>query len=109
MRLPPVPFSISLRSPWMLPGLMVGISALALLAALAWNDWSQLMYLIPYTFLGNSLAPLPYDGALLYLGGRYSLALIVMVAIVISGSLWIMYHMNSNMMPMAPQSLPAQL
>ena len=26
----------------------------------------------------------------------------VMVAIVISGSLWIMYHLNSNMMPMAP-------
>jgi cytochrome o ubiquinol oxidase operon protein cyoD len=27
---------------------------------------------------------------------------IVMVTIVISGSLWIMYHLNSNMMPMGP-------
>jgi uncharacterized membrane protein YdjX (TVP38/TMEM64 family) len=81
MRLPPAPFSISLRSPWLLPGLMVGISTLALLAGLAWSDWSQLMYLIPYTFLGNSLAPLPYDGAVLYLGGRYSLVLIVLVAV----------------------------
>jgi ribonucleoside-triphosphate reductase len=60
---------------------MVGISLLALLAAQAWTEWSQLIYLIPYTFLGNSLAPLPYDGAVLYLGGRYSLVLIVVVAV----------------------------
>jgi cytochrome o ubiquinol oxidase operon protein cyoD len=31
---------------------------------------------------------------------------LVIVAIVISGSLWIMYHLNSNMMPMAPGSMP---
>lgn len=31
---------------------------------------------------------------------------IVMVAIVISGSLWIMYHLNSNMMPMTPATMP---
>jgi membrane protein YqaA with SNARE-associated domain len=60
---------------------MLGISALALLAAHSWDEWSRLLYLIPYTFLGNSLAPLPYDGALLYLGGKYSLALIVVVAV----------------------------
>lgn len=30
----------------------------------------------------------------------------VVIAIVISGSLWIMYHLNSNMMPMAPGSVP---
>ena len=30
----------------------------------------------------------------------------VLVVIVISGSLWIMYHLNSNMMPMAPGSMP---
>jgi membrane protein YqaA with SNARE-associated domain len=60
---------------------MLGISALALLAAHTWDRWSQLLYLIPYTFLGNSLAPLPYDGAVLYLGGKYSLALIVVVAV----------------------------
>ncbi len=31
---------------------------------------------------------------------------VVIVAIVISGSLWIMYHLNSNMMPMTPGSMP---
>ena len=82
MRLPlSAPSWRSLRSPWLLPGLMVGISLVALLAARAWTDWSHLMYLIPYTFLGNSLAPLPYDGAVMYLGGRYSLVLIVVVAV----------------------------
>src|SRR5215208_855398 len=82
MRLPSsVPSWRSLRSPWVLPVLMVGISLLALLAARAWTDWSRLLYLIPYTFLGNSLAPLPYDGAVMYLGGQYSLALIVLVAV----------------------------
>ena len=30
----------------------------------------------------------------------------VMVAIVISGSLWIMYHLNINMMLMAPERMP---
>src|SRR5215210_8697265 len=60
---------------------MVGISLLALLAARTWTEWSQLIYLVPYTFLGNSLAPLPYDGAVMYLGGQYSLALIVLVAV----------------------------
>lgn len=59
---------------------MAGISFLSLWAAQTYTDWSQLLYLVPYTFLGNSLAPLPYDGALVFLGGRYPLGLIVMVA-----------------------------
>lgn len=60
---------------------MLGVSFLTLLGAQARPEWSRLLYLIPYTFLGNSLAPLPYDGALIYLGGRYSLWLIVLVAV----------------------------
>jgi cytochrome o ubiquinol oxidase operon protein cyoD len=43
-------------------------------------------------------------------GGWTLLALIftgVLVVIVISGSLWIMYHLNSNMMPMTPGSTQA--
>jgi len=43
-------------------------------------------------------------------GGWTLMALIfttVLVVIVISGSLWIMYHLNSNMMPMAPGTMPA--
>ena len=42
-------------------------------------------------------------------GGWTLLALIfaaVMIAIVISGSLWIMYHLNSNMMPAMGGSIP---
>jgi membrane protein YqaA with SNARE-associated domain len=61
---------------------MVGISLLALLAAEVWVSLANLLYLIPYTFLGNSLAPLPYDGALVYLGGKYPLVVIVSVAVV---------------------------
>jgi membrane protein YqaA with SNARE-associated domain len=60
---------------------MLGLSLLALLGARLWPHWSRLHLLIPYTFLGNSLAPLPYDGAVVYLGGRYSLWLIVVVAV----------------------------
>ena len=43
-------------------------------------------------------------------GGWTLLALVftvVIVAIVISGSLWIMYHLKGNMMPMTPPSPPA--
>ena len=42
-------------------------------------------------------------------GGWTLMALIftvVIVAIVISGSLWIMFHLNSNMMPMQPGQMP---
>lgn len=41
-------------------------------------------------------------------GGWTLMALVftvVIVAIVISGSLWIMYHLNSNMMPMAADTM----
>ena len=70
-----------LRSPWKLPVLLVVLSILALVAAQVWSELSHLFILIPYTFAGNSLAPLPYDGALVYLGGRQSLWLIVPVAV----------------------------
>ncbi|MFA5957506.1 cytochrome o ubiquinol oxidase subunit IV [Hyphomicrobium sp.] len=42
-------------------------------------------------------------------GGWTLMALIftvVMVAITLTGSLWVMYHLNSNMMPMDPSQLP---
>ena len=44
-------------------------------------------------------------------GGWTLLALlftVVIVAIVISGSLWIMYHLNGNMMPMPAETMPTQ-
>lgn len=60
---------------------MLVTGVLAYGGAQTWPEWSRLLYLIPYTFLGNSLAPLPYDGAVVYLGGRYALWIIVLVAV----------------------------
>jgi membrane protein YqaA with SNARE-associated domain len=60
---------------------MLALTLLALVGARLWPAWARLHLLIPYTFLGNSLAPLPYDGAVVYLGGRYPLWLIVTVAV----------------------------
>src|SRR5690349_5153747 len=60
---------------------MLALTLLALAGARLWPAWARLHLLIPYTFLGNSLAPLPYDGAVVYLGGRYPLWLIVTVAV----------------------------
>jgi membrane protein YqaA with SNARE-associated domain len=61
---------------------MLGVSLIAVLVAHEWSSLANLLYLIPYTFLGNSLAPLPYDGALVFLGSQYPLAIIVSVAVV---------------------------
>jgi membrane protein YqaA with SNARE-associated domain len=69
------------RSPWILPGIMLGISLATLILAEAAPAWSRLSYFVPFTFLGNSLAPLPYDGAVIYLGARHPLWVIVPTAI----------------------------
>jgi ribonucleoside-triphosphate reductase len=61
--------------------MMLVISLAAVLLADAEPQRSGLWYFVPFTFLGNSLAPLPYDGALVYLGARHSLWLIVGVAV----------------------------
>jgi len=60
---------------------MLALSLLCLAAAERWPAQAKLLYNVPYTFLGNSLAPLPYDGAVVYLGSRFSLPLIVAVAV----------------------------
>jgi membrane protein YqaA with SNARE-associated domain len=75
------PRPVPMRPAWVLPALMAGLSLMALAAAQTWGEWSHLLYLIPYSFLGNSLAPLPYDGALIYLGGRHPLWIVVAVAV----------------------------
>jgi hypothetical protein len=60
---------------------MLGISLAALILAEAAPAWSPLSYFVPFTFLGNSLAPLPYDGAVVYLGARYPLWVILPIAV----------------------------
>lgn len=69
-----------MRASWRLPLVMVGISVLVLILAEVVPGWARILYLIPYTFLGNSLAPLPYDGAVVYLGAHYPVWLIVTIA-----------------------------
>ena len=69
------------RSPWVLPGIMLGIALGALILAELVPRWAGLSYFVPFTFLGNSLAPLPYDGAVVYLGARHPLWIIVPVAV----------------------------
>jgi ribonucleoside-triphosphate reductase len=59
---------------------MGGFTLLAVILAEVFQGGSRLFYFIPYTFLGNSLAPLPYDGAVVYLGAHYPVWLIVLVA-----------------------------
>ena len=58
---------------------MISLAAISL--AHAEPHRSGLWYFVPFTFLGNSLAPVPYDGAVVYLGARHSLWLIVAVAV----------------------------
>jgi membrane protein YqaA with SNARE-associated domain len=70
----------AVRSPWLLPGVMLGISLMVVAVAEAVPQWSRLLYFVPYTFLGNSLAPLPYDGAVVYLAAHYPVWLIIVVA-----------------------------
>ena len=60
---------------------MLGISLAALILAEAVPAQAGLAYFVPFTFLGNSLAPLPYDGAVVYLGARYAIWVIVPVAV----------------------------
>jgi membrane protein YqaA with SNARE-associated domain len=76
-----LPLSPPRRAPWILPGAMLVITLICLAASEPWPGWSRLLYLVPYTFLGNSLAPLPYDGAVVYLGSHFSLLLVVSVAV----------------------------
>ena len=64
-----------------MPGIMVVISLAAVVLAEAEPHRSGLWYLVPFTFLGNSLVPLPYDGAVVFLAARHPLWLIVGVAI----------------------------
>jgi membrane protein YqaA with SNARE-associated domain len=65
----------------LLPAIMLAASLGALILAEAAPLWANLSYFVPFTFLGNSLAPLPYDGAVVFLGGRHPLWLVVAIAV----------------------------
>jgi membrane protein YqaA with SNARE-associated domain len=81
--LPRLPAPILPRHPaWVFPALMVVTSALAGAAALIWPVDRPLAFYLPYTFLGNSLAPLPYDGYVIWLGKLYPIWLVVVLGVV---------------------------
>ncbi len=67
---------------WQLPLAMIVLSLAALAGALWQPHHQEMWYFVPFTFLGNSLAPLPYDGAVIYLGAHYSVWLVVAVGTV---------------------------
>jgi membrane protein YqaA with SNARE-associated domain len=76
-----VPLRVPERAPWILPGALLLIALAALIVAETMPSWAGLAYFVPFTFLGNSLAPLPYDGAVVYLGARYPIWVIVPIGV----------------------------
>ncbi|MBA2627221.1 MAG: hypothetical protein H0U85_04360 [Gemmatimonadales bacterium] len=66
---------------WLYPAMMIALTALAVAAAFRWPEHARLSYYVPYTFLGNSLAPLPYDGYVIWLGNHYPIWLVVVLGV----------------------------
>jgi membrane protein YqaA with SNARE-associated domain len=70
------------RAAWVLPALMVALSIGCLLGLVYLPGDDRLWYFLPFTFLGNSLAPIPYDGAVIYLGQQHPIGLVVVIGVV---------------------------
>lgn len=67
---------------WLWPSVMIVLTAACALLVFLAPQHSRLWWFLPYTFAGNSLVPLPYDPAVVYLGPHYPLWLIVLVGVV---------------------------
>lgn len=67
---------------WLWPAVMLVLTAVAFAGARWQPSHSRLWLFLPYSFAGNSLAPLPYDPAVVYLGPLYPVWLIVLVGTV---------------------------
>jgi membrane protein YqaA with SNARE-associated domain len=65
--------------PWLLPLLLGGVTGLCAIATYAMPLHNKLWWFVPFSFLGNSLAMIPYDGAVIYLGEFYPLWVVVAV------------------------------
>jgi hypothetical protein len=70
------------RSTWLWPGIMLVLSALSFAAALSDPARKWLWFYLPYSFVGNSLAPLPFDGYVIALGERYEIWVVVLVGVI---------------------------
>ncbi len=66
---------------WLYPVIMAVLSLAAVALAFAWPGNAKLIYYVPYTFLGNSLAPLPYDGYVIWLGNNYPIWMVVVLGV----------------------------
>jgi ribonucleoside-triphosphate reductase len=64
---------------WLWPAVMLLLTGVAFLGARWQPAHARLWWFLPYSFVGNSLAPLPYDPAVVYLGPLYPVWLIVLV------------------------------
>lgn len=67
---------------WVWPAVLSVTGVLALVGA--WLDpvHARLWTLLPYSYIGNSLVPLPYDGAIVWLGSRAPLWQVVVIGVV---------------------------
>jgi membrane protein YqaA with SNARE-associated domain len=61
---------------------MAGMSTLSVAAMLADPARKWLWLYLPYTFVGNSLAPLPFDGYVIALGQQYAIWLVVAIGVI---------------------------
>jgi membrane protein YqaA with SNARE-associated domain len=69
-------------SAWAWPAVLSITGLLALVGAWLNPVHAELWTLLPYTYVGNSLAPLPYDGAIVWLGSRAPLWQVVAIGVV---------------------------
>ncbi len=60
---------------------MATLTAVSLLAALLDPAYRWLWFYLPYSFAGNSLAPLPFDGYVIALGQYHAIWLVVLVGV----------------------------
>lgn len=67
--------------PWLWPAVMIVLALAAVLVAVFIPAHGALAWFVPYTFAGNSLIPLPYDPAVVYLGTLYPIWLVVVVGV----------------------------
>ncbi|MBD3846459.1 cytochrome o ubiquinol oxidase operon protein cyoD [Bosea sp. OAE752] len=83
---------------WLVMGDVLGNSTVTALVVMAFAAVQIVVHMVYFLHM-NSRSE----------GGWTMMALIftiVIVVIALSGSLWVMYHLNSNMMPMAPGDHP---
>jgi len=77
--LPAVHIAMPTTPAWVWPVVLSVTGVLALIGAALDITHAKLWTLLPYTYLGNSLVPLPYDGTVVWLGSRAPLWQVVVI------------------------------